>query len=106
MPRDLFETQGGLAQIKYREVTAVVGDFIYTFLFTGNANRFDVDLPLFEKSLRSFKVLENRSNDDGDYAPSLSEMMSSFAAVLARGSADRGGGRHLDCRIRHGRPRL
>ena len=55
--KDLFETQGGLTQIKYREVTAVVGDTIYTFLFTGDANTFDADLPRFQETISSFTVL-------------------------------------------------
>jgi peptidyl-prolyl cis-trans isomerase B (cyclophilin B) len=55
--KDLFETQIGLTQIKYREVTAVVGDSIYTFLFTGDANLFDADLPRFQETVSSFTVL-------------------------------------------------
>ena len=55
--KDFFETQGGITQIKYREVTTVVGDTVYTFLFTGDANIFDVDLPLFEETVSSFTVL-------------------------------------------------
>ena len=55
--KDLFETQGGLTQIKYREVTTVVGDWTYTFLFTGDVNNFDADLPLFTESVSSFTPL-------------------------------------------------
>ena len=60
--KDFFETQGGLTQIKYREVTAVVGDTIYTFLFTGDANIFDADLPLFQETISSFTVLVEPSS--------------------------------------------
>ena len=55
--KDFFETPDGIAQIKYREVTTVVGDTVYTFLFTGDADVFDADLPLFEETVSSFTVL-------------------------------------------------
>ena len=54
---DTFQTQGTSLQIKYREVTTVVGDSVYTFLFAGDANGYDADLPLFEEAVSSFSVL-------------------------------------------------
>ena len=56
--QDLFETSDGLTQIKYREVTAIVGDNIYSFLYVGEAANFDVDIALFDETLASFDVLE------------------------------------------------
>lgn len=54
---DTFQTQGTSLQIKYREVTTVVGDSVYTFLFAGDTVSYDADLPLFEEAVSSFSVL-------------------------------------------------
>lgn len=54
---DMFESPTGPVDIKYREVTLVFPDTIYTFLLSSEAANFDSDLALFQASLESLVIL-------------------------------------------------
>ena len=81
--KDFFETQGGITQIKYREVTTVVGDTVYTFLFTGDANIFDADLPLFEETVSSFRVLVEPSSPQTPFGGGCLIATAAFGSEMA-----------------------
>lgn len=81
--KDLFETQGGITQIKYREVTTVVGDTVYTFLFTGDANIFDADLPLFQETVSSFTVLVEPSSSQLPFGGGCLIATAAFGSEMA-----------------------
>ena len=68
---------GGMA-IKYRAVIVVSADTAYMLVFGSPLDIFDATLPLFEESLRSFKVLESHGDD---VAP-LSELANLFATFM------------------------
>ena len=65
--------------IKYRAVIVVSEDTAYVLVFGSPLDIFDATLPLFEESLRSFKVLESHADDD--VAP-LSELANLFATFM------------------------
>ena len=68
---------------RYREATLVASGAIYTFLYSNEARDFDSSLPLFEESLRSFRVLESRSGDGDDDTASPSGTTNPLTALLA-----------------------
>ena len=83
---DTFQTQGTSLQIKYREVTTVVGDSVYTFLFAGDANSYDADLPLFEETVSSFSVLVEPQEPEPQETPEPPAGGGCLIATAAYGS--------------------